>query len=99
MCLFGFQANGSVPPPHMIVVRLAKYDQAHKKFETPATCSKDKLLPRGHQFCRAEEYHLGKQQKLCVLHMLSAPNILECVGGEDRFYILTPIDIILAEVS
>jgi hypothetical protein len=72
-------ADGTVPPPHMIVVQLARYDQAQKKFENPGTCSKDKLLPKGHQFCRAEEYHL------------------ECVGGEERFYILTPIDIILAE--
>ena len=30
-----------------------------------------------------------------VTHLLS----IECVLGEDRFYILTPIDIILAEVS
>ena len=53
------QANGTVPPPHMIVVPLARYDQSLKRFENPATRSKDKLLPKGHQFCRAEEYHLG----------------------------------------
>ena len=54
------QANGTVPPPHMIVVPLAQYDQEENKFETPRTCSKDKLLPKGHQYCRPEEYHLGK---------------------------------------
>ena len=59
LTLFWVQADGTVPPPHMIVVPLARYDQAQKKFENPGTCSKDKLLPKGHQFCRAEEYHLG----------------------------------------
>ena len=54
------QANGTVPPPHMIVVPLAQYDEEGKKFKTPQTCSKDNLLPKGHQYCRAEEYHLGK---------------------------------------
>ena len=54
------QADGTVPPPHMIVVPLAQYDQSENKFETPQTCSKDKLLPKGHQYCRAEEYHLGE---------------------------------------
>ena len=48
-----------MPPPHMIVVPVARYNQSENKFETPGTCSKDKLLPKGHQYCRAEEYHLG----------------------------------------
>lgn len=54
------QEDGTVPPPHMIVVPLASYDKTEKRFEIPGTCSKDKLLPRGHQYCRAEEYHLGE---------------------------------------
>lgn len=87
----------------MIVVPVARYNQSENKFETPGTCSKDKLLPKGHQYCRAEEYHLGNNTYVdtdsaiwlcgnqCIL-------FIECVGGEQRFYILTPIDIILAEV-
>lgn len=67
--IFSFmQSNGTAPPPHMIVVPLAQYDQSIKKFKTPKTCSKDNLLPKGHQYCRAEEYHLGKYVYMSLIH-------------------------------
>lgn len=57
----------------------------------------DKLLPRGYSYCRCDEYHLGNNTVWVESILLLL--FIECVitGDEDRFYILTPIDIILAQ--
>ena len=52
--------DGNVPPPHLMVVPLARYNSKEQKFATPQIVSKDKLLPKGYQYCRCEEFHLGK---------------------------------------
>ena len=59
--LYFTQSDGTVPPPHLMVVPLARYNSTEQKFETPQAISKDKLLPKGHQYCRCDEFHLGKQ--------------------------------------
>lgn len=59
--------------------------------------TKDKLLPRGYTYCRCEEYHLGNNTMWMGSILLLL--FIECVmtGDEGRFYILTPIDIIIAQ--
>ncbi|XP_064401865.1 vacuolar protein sorting-associated protein 41 homolog [Halichondria panicea] len=71
--------SAQVPPPHLVVVSPGYYNPVDKEFEHPEHITKDKLLPKGYQYCHCEEYHL------------------ESVVYEDRFYIVTPIDIILAQ--
>ena len=57
--LVHFQRNGKVPPPHMVVASPGKYNPEDETFETPDDISREKLLPKGFEFCRCEEYHLG----------------------------------------
>jgi len=51
-----------------MVVPLARYNSKEQKFATPQIVSKDKLLPKGYQYCRCEEFHLGKWMYMYV-HM------------------------------
>lgn len=44
----------------MVVVSPGKYDPEEEAFETPDDSSREKLLPKGYEFCRSEEYHLGE---------------------------------------
>ncbi|XP_003382724.1 PREDICTED: vacuolar protein sorting-associated protein 41 homolog [Amphimedon queenslandica] len=73
--------KGTVPPPHLIVRPPAMYLPDSEEFETVEEIACDTLMPRGYTYCRCTEYHLE-----CVM-----------TGDEDRFYVLTPIDIILAQ--
>ena len=145
------QQNGLVPPPHLVVVTPGQYIKEQKSFEAAEPKARDKLLPKGYNYCRCEEYHVGQCVCVEILHLYicrrnvchtcvctmvlnnytgtciqsclmpfirilgqhftlylectSISNIrflllyAECVLGEDRFYILTPIDIILAQVK
>ena len=54
------QRTGEVPPPHMMVIPPGWYSPEAQNFNDPKHITKDKLLPKGHGFCRCEEYHLGK---------------------------------------
>ena len=62
-----------------MVVPLARYNSTEQKFETPQAISKDKLLPKGHQYCRCDEFHLGKLLsaifKFGTVLLLAMPNI------------------------
>lgn len=73
------------------------YSPDKEEFEVKVELARDKLLPRGYSYCRCTEYHLGKT--LSIIDNNNYYYNIECVlsGGEDRFYVLTPIDIILAQ--
>jgi hypothetical protein len=73
--------RGGVPPPHLIVVPPGRYSPQDEEFKTMPEVARDKLLPRGYSYCRCTEYHLEQVMN----------------GNENRFYVLTPIDIILAQ--
>ena len=60
--LLVFQMKGEVPPPHLIVVSPGTYDGTSEEFLPVVEKSRDKLLPRGYSYCRAQEYHLGKKK-------------------------------------
>lgn len=54
--------NGTVPPPHLVVVSPGLYNPEQEAFDSPEDVSRDKLLPKGYSYCRCDEYHLE-----CVL--------------------------------
>ncbi len=54
------QDQGTVPPPHLIVVSPGEYIPEMKVFNVPEHDARDKLLPRGYKYCKCEEYHLGQ---------------------------------------
>lgn len=55
-----FQERGEVPPPHLVVVSPGHYIPEKMCFDIPEHDAWDKLLPKGHQYCKCEEYKLGK---------------------------------------
>jgi hypothetical protein len=63
------------------VVPPGRYSPQDEEFKTMPEVARDKLLPRGYSYCRCTEYHLEQVMN----------------GNENRFYVLTPIDIILAQ--
>ena len=58
--MFVCQTEGTVPPPHLIVVSPGEYILESSEFDNPEPDAKDKLLPRGHNLCKCEEYNLGE---------------------------------------
>ena len=65
------QQNGLVPPPHLVVVTPGQYIKEQKSFEAAEPKARDKLLPKGYNYCRCEEYHVGQCVCVCVeiLHL------------------------------
>ena len=61
------QDQGEVPPPHLVVVSPGQYDPERERFDMPEHDARDKLLPKGHQFCKSEEYRLGIFHCISVL--------------------------------
>ena len=59
------QEKGEVPPPHLGVVPPGLYIPEQKCFEEPALKAFDKLLPKGYNYGRCDEYHIG--QCACIL--------------------------------
>ncbi len=53
--------KGGVPPPHLIVIPPGTYDTVNEDFLSVTEISRDKLLPRGYSYCKAQEYHLGNK--------------------------------------